>query len=114
LKKIYFNKSQLSEIPDDLFDNCLDLEWIDFSDNRLSKIPNRLLANCRALNNIDFSNNQLSIKKHEWLFVLIIDMELHTALLNLPTLVFTFSRSMQSKCNADEKIDYDNGKELWS
>lgn len=57
LKQLYLNYNELSSLPSDLFEQNLELLYIDFDGNRLKHIGKNLITHLNKLNEAWFSNN---------------------------------------------------------
>lgn len=61
LKFVQVTTTMISSLPEDVFNDLISLEALDFSNNRIEYLPAKLFANNPSLNTIKFNGNVLKI-----------------------------------------------------
>ena len=59
LKKLYLHFNKLSNLPENIFENLIKLEWLDLQNNNLSTLPEKIFDNLVKLKWLDLSYNNI-------------------------------------------------------
>lgn len=59
LKELRVNRNKLNELPANVFDDLVNLEWLDLSNTSLSYLPIEIFKNTKRLRHLDLNNNKI-------------------------------------------------------